>query len=348
MTFWNSRKRSKNQSDRVDLNEVGKKLTRFEGSAAQISILVITLALYLLTKHAFFGILVAIEFVAFVVLEIQQGVKKHGIKIEMLDTVKSLGIALLIWFVISLILRTPVPISAVVSCSMIPNMERGELAIIRGSSAGEIIAPQIEVELEDFKKISAIPVEVISPYKNFTANGSIFSYCQTFRFGDPICKLFFNEPEKFIEKRGSLQFLYSKCQRKIFGSSNIEYAPCITSVSYGEKEYKTNLSNNIIVYQPNNGDIFYYTGDIIHRAYLKIKVENQSYILTKGDNNNIFDIQFYSYEKMLGNRPIPEKNIKGVHLFSIPYVGYLKLFISGYVTEPEYCNNPFIESYKSI
>lgn len=326
----------------MDIKSLGNKLTKFEESAAQISILVITLALYLLTKHPFFGILVALEFIAFVALEIYQGVKKHGIKHEIFDTLKSLAIAILIWLTISVVLRTTVPISAVVSCSMLPNLQRGDLTIIHGTTAAELVAPQIEITQEELAQLTSPLVKVISPYGEITVNGSMFSYCQVYRYIDPLCSKFASAPQEFSEQRGTFTFQYSNCDRKILGANVIEKTPCITSLFYKDQEFRTNFSNDIIVYQPNAGDLFSYTGDIIHRVFLKIKSGNHNYVLTKGDNNNVFDIQFFHYGRNLANRPVLEANIKGVHMFAVPYVGYFKLFISGFVEEPIYCNSNLI------
>lgn len=324
------------------MKKVGEKLTKFEESAAQVSILVITLILYVLTKNAVFGILVAFEFFAFVALEIYHGARSHGVRHEVVDTLKSFGIAILIWLAISFLLRTAVPVSAVVSCSMLPNLQRGDMTIIRGTTVAELRVPEIEMGFDDFRKVYGPEAEVISPYGNRTVNGSIYSYCLAYTFSDPICKSFTTEPEKFVEQRGPLGFHYSMCERKRLGSSESVRTPCVTSVSCNGKEYRANISNDIVVYQPNNGDLFSYTGDIIHRVYLKISVENQGYVLTKGDNNNVFDIQFYDYGRALANTPVPEKNLKGANILAIPYVGYFKLFISGYVDEPVYCNTNLI------
>ncbi len=326
----------------VDLKKIGEKLARFEESAAQVSILVITLILYLLTKNPIFGVLVAIELVAFVALEIFHGIRDHGMKHEAMDTLKSLAIALLIWLSISFLLRTAVPISAVVSCSMLPNMQRGDLVIIRGSAANELRAPEIEMDIEELRAVFGPETKVSSPYRNFTVNGSLFSYCSAYRLSDELCTSFHSGPGNFIEQRGPLSFSYSQCERRSFGSGAAEKTPCITSVSYKGKEYSTNLSNDIIVYEPSKGDLFSYTGDIIHRVFLRINVGSQAYLLTKGDNNNVFDIQFYEYSRKLANTPVPGKNVKGASIFAIPYVGYFKLFISGYVDEPAYCNSNLV------
>lgn len=326
----------------VDWKKLNIKLDKFHKSAAQISILVITLILYLFTKNMIFGILVAIELIAFVALEIYEGIQKNGIKYEIKDTLKSLGIALLIWFLISFFLQTSVPLSAVVSCSMLPSLQRGDMVVIQGAQIDKIKTPETELNKQDFAKLLSSETFVNSPYKNFTVNGSIFSYCIVYQFADPICKSFFKEPQKFTEHRGEVAFTYTQCKRKILGSNKLIDTPCVSSISYNGKEYALNFSNDIIVYQPNKYDLFSYTGDIIHRVQLKIKSENQTYVLTKGDNNNIFDIQFFDYKRGIGNTPVKEQNIKGLHLFTLPYIGYFKLFISGFFEELEYCNTNLV------
>lgn len=322
----------------MDWKKFGDELTRFEGSAAQVSILIVTLVLYLLTKSAFFGILVALEFIFFVALEVREGVRSHGVRYEIFDTLRSLGIAVLIWLAVSVILRTSVPVSAVVSCSMLPNLQRGDLTIIHGTAAAELRAPEISVSTADMAKIYSPEAEVYSPYGNLAVNGSMFSYCQHFQFVDPLCANFFSSPSDFVEKRGPLTFRYSQCQRRVLGSNRLVLEPCVTSIEYSGKSYGASFANDVIVYQPNQGDLFSYTGDIIHRVYLRISSEGRNYVLTKGDNNNIFDVQFYDYNNRLANTPVQEKNIRGANLFAVPYVGYFKLFISGFVSEPPYCN----------
>lgn len=326
----------------MDLKWLGERLGKFEESAAQFAILIITLALYLVTSNAIFGVLVAVEFLAFVALEIQQGVKHHGLKSEVVDTLKSLAIVVVLWLALSTFLGTAVPMSAIVSCSMLPNLQRGDMVIIKGAHASDLTAPQINVSDVDLAAIASPQAQVTSVYGNRNVSGSIYSYCQRYLYTDAICNSFLNDPSAFRESRGGLAFSYSSCQRKILGSNVVENTPCVTSFSYAGKTYGMNLSDSIIVYQALGGDLFAQTGDIIHRVQLKISAPSGNYLLTKGDNNNVFDVQFYSYTDQLSNHPVIEKNIRGMHLFSIPYIGYFKLFISGFVQEDAACGTNLI------
>lgn len=321
----------------MNLNDIFKKLDKFEESAIQIFILVATLIIYLLTKHWFFGVLVAVEFILFVALEIYKGSREHGIKKEILETIGAIVVVLIGWNLFSFLLNTPSPISAVVSCSMLPSINRGDLTIIRGVNISELNAIEIEINNNDFLSLFNYRAEIFSPFKNFSVNGSLYSYCLFYASVDKICTQFYSNPEKFVEKRGNLSFHYSTCKRKKLGTNQSFITPCITSISYNEKSFKIRNNYEVIVFQPKKYELFALYGDIIHRVQVKLKLNSSYYILTKGDNNDIFDIQFYDYRIKRGNLPVEGENIKGVKILLIPYLGYFKLFISGFVEEPEHC-----------
>ena len=48
------------------------------------------------------------------------------------EALTSLGFALVAWIVISLVLNTTSPINIITSCSMLPNLERGDVIILQG------------------------------------------------------------------------------------------------------------------------------------------------------------------------------------------------------------------------
>ncbi|VVC01293.1 Uncharacterised protein [uncultured archaeon] len=105
------------------------------------------------------------------------------------------------------------------------------------------------------------------------------------------------------------------------------------------RRYETNLSNDVAVYQPEKDEYYSLVGDIIHRAFIKLQAGSQTYFLTKGDNNPIFDIQVYDEKTGKGNRPVEIARLKGRVLATIPVIGYLKLFISpGAIMTPEGCD----------
>ena len=78
-------------------------------------------------------------------------------------------------------------------------------------------------------------------------------------------------------------------------------------------------------------------GDIVHRTMFEINADGKVYYLTRGDNNPILDLQVYDYSRDLGNSPVPSGNSRGKVILRVPYLGYFKLFISGYLQEDSQC-----------
>ncbi len=303
--------------------------TIFSKWYVQLTILVLTLAAYLATKNIFFGLLVAAEILFLVAAEMKQGIREHGWKNELKDTFIALLVAVAAWYLASFLLNTSSPISAVVSCSMLPNLQRGDFVIVQGAgvSAYEIAMSEKEVE--------ALKQDSIVEYDNriYRFKGSIYSYCVF--VNDQLCGNFSREPEMFIEKKGNLSFQYSQCQ--IDTASGTRSTPCISGVYYEGKFYKPSKTNDIIVYTPAKSELYSLSGDIVHRSYFKIKTESGIYYLSKGDNNPVFDIQIFDYARGMGNDPITPDKLKGKVIFKVPLLGYFKLFISGFFSEPDQC-----------
>jgi len=295
----------------------------------QIGIIGLTLILFLFTKNVIFLVLVAVEIFGMVGLEMKEGVKKHGMKHEALDTVIALGVALGIWFGASFILNTSTPVSAVASCSMLPNLERGDFVIVHGA---EIVAEEIEITREELEQLSGDSTVVYNGGEA-VIKGSMFTYCYYFE-NEAICQEFIDNPEKFSEKRGSFTFHYSSCDLDLGEKKALQ--PCITKVDYKGKEYRSNFSHDTIVYVPAK-DEYYYPRDIVHRVFVKLNVDGSEYYLTRGDNNPILDIQAYDYSNGRGNYPVSKEKVRGKIISRIPILGYLKLAIAGQFGEQPQC-----------
>jgi len=97
------------------------------------------------------------------------------------------------------------------------------------------------------------------------------------------------------------------------------------------QQIHTNQGGDIIVYFSN-----YRNEQIIHRAVTKIKTQDGTYILTKGDNeltNNTVD---QDCGKVTGTTPqhncvtlfpISEENLQGKAVARVPFLGYVKLIL---------------------
>lgn len=302
----------------------------------QVGLLAILLILYLFSPNdsfrLVFGFLVAAAMIGLVVYEMKEGVKERGVSHELKDTLFALAIALAFWFGLQFLLNTSSPISAVVTCSMLPNLQRGDFAIVQNAP---ISAYSLDVTQSEFQQLLG-PAEFFVNGTGYSTKGSLYSYCIATR--DAFCNDFGLNPQNYKETRGPFEFYYSDCKIDIKDKGKIS-EPCVTRVSFKGKDYPVRLSNDVIVYQPDKTEIYSLYGDIIHRAYFKIQVidSNKTYYLTKGDNNQILDIQVYDYNIQKGNYPISQDKVKGKLVLKVPILGYYKLLLSGFFTEPNQC-----------
>jgi hypothetical protein len=311
-----------------------------KNTTLQLGLLAFLLILYVLTKISLFGILFALALVATVALEIWAGSRSRGWKGELKDTVLSLVAIIVLWIALGFILNSPVPINAVVSCSMLPNVERGDLILVQGA---EPLGYEVEISEEELRALQSTEATVSAgALGSFEIQGSLYSYCTQHR--DDVCTLFASDPEMFTETRGPFTFNYGSCIRK---SGNLGLVtPCVESVDFRGQEYLANFSHDTIVYGPRPGELYSYAGDIIHRLYFKVRSGDETYYLTKGDNNPVFDIQVYDYSINAGNSAPSSPQLKGLILFRIPFLGYPKLFISGFFAETANCDSTL--SYPSV
>lgn len=306
----------------------------------QLVILFATLIVYLLVKDInpqmgiAVGVFIAIEIFVMVGLEIKAGAKEYGWEHEIVDTLVALVVAVAIWISSSVLLNTSSPISGVVSCSMLPNLYRGDFVIIQGA---DVDAYEIKLSAKEFSDLSSHQSLLFFNQTNKTVSGSAYAYCMYHRY-EPICKEFIANPENVVEIAGPFTYRYSSCAIEYPQKDITSYGPCLRSVEFKGHEYLVNYSNNIIVYQSDPGNLYYKVGDIVHRVIFKINVENETYYITRGDNNPIMDIQVYDFFANQGNSPIPERNVKGKVVLRIPLLGYFKLFIAGFYEEDPQCN----------
>ena len=304
----------------------------------EIAVLLGTLALYIIANSIFtsgtteiiplaLAALVVIEIVFFVGLEIKDGVKKHGWKHEIVDTFIAVIVAVLLWLGASYILNTSTPVSGVVSCSMLPNLERGDFIVVQGK---EPLAYEISMSESELNALANGPYSAVFKGTEYPIPMPLYSYCSCYS-SESLCRNFNENPESVAEKAGPFTYHYEMCEIDYRNQDIKGYGKCLAYVEFRGNKYYTNLSNDVIVYQPGSGDLYANVGDIVHRLFFKIDVNGEKYHITKGDNNPIFDIQVMNCNyPNLRNRPIPEENVKGKVIARVPYLGYLKLFISGF------------------
>jgi hypothetical protein len=278
------------------------------------------------------GIVIAAEIFFFVGFEVKEGVKKHGWKHEVLDTLAALAIAVLIWYGAGFLLNTESPVSGVVSCSMLPNLQRGDFVFVQGA---EVKAYDIEMTRGQLESLNQ-PAHITYGNNSATIDGSIFPYCVSNRNSD-MCNEFVENPDTFKEEKGAFTYRYERCHLA-FKDGTEAYQPCVKSVEFEGTEYLTNFSNDVIIFQPPKEDFYSLIGDIVHRTFFRINVDGEYYYLTRGDNNPFLDLQAYDYGTGMMNRPVPEEYLRGKVIGRLPFLGYFKLFISGFFTADPQCD----------
>ena len=274
-------------------------LAKLQGSNALLFLFAFAFIAYLLTKNILFAFFSGVSLISIFGLDILVGATTHGVKDELIELVKAIVVALVIWYGIMFILNTSSPISGIVSCSLLPAYERGDMIILRGVPITEINAPTVEITVDEFAQI----YRKINP--SCGAIGPITYNC------------------------------IDSCPRVAFpsGKPAASSVKCVRSLTINNATYDENLSNDVIVYAPSMAGR-YLSGDIIHRAFVKLKVGDKYFILTKGDNNDFMDASVFDI--------IRQEDVKGRVLARIPILGYLKLFISGYFADPVGCDTALV------
>lgn len=298
---------------------------------ATFALFLITTVLAIPIVPVLLGIAIAVEIFAFVGLEVKTGVKKHGWKNEIIDTLIALAVAVFLWYGAGFLLNTDTPVSGVVSCSMLPNLQRGDFVFVQGA---EVNAYDIEMTSSQVESLNG-PAKIAYGNESKTIPGSIFPYCVANR-GTSMCLEFVKNPSSFTEEKGAFTYRYERCPFT-FKNGTEAYQPCLKSVEFEGTEYLTNFSNDVIIFQPPSYDFYSLIGDIVHRAFFRINVDGEYYYVTRGDNNPFLDIQAYDYGSGLMNRPVPEEYLRGKVIGRLPLLGYFKLFISGFFAADPQC-----------
>jgi signal peptidase I len=287
--------------------------------------------LFLVTKSSIFSMLAVVLVLIVLVGESIIGIGEHGAKKELLEIVLAIVAALVIWFGMGFVLSTNAPLNAIVSCSMLPNLGRGDLVILQGAEPSGV---EVYVDKFDFTDISA----KVDGEKEVKTGLSLAQYCGIYS-SSSVCQAYLTNPETVTERYGPLEFKHGIC--KIISGGREFETPCVKSIAVNGTEYKYgDLKGDTIVYTTLPTDQFSLNSggpkEIIHRVFMKVHAGGQTYYLTKGDNNDRFDIQYNN------SPPIP-KRTAGKVIFKLPYVGYFKLFLFGYIADPQGCDRTFSE-----
>ena len=304
--------------------------------------------LYILTQSnylsVYFGVMALIFLIIIIVVEFVKSKKESGMKSTFTEIAIAIVAVFILWFVIRSILATATPIDVVPSCSMLPTLQRGDMIVIQGINSKNINllkAPVINITKADFQNMEKnMGSESLECLAYNATEGRI---SQTVYPGYNVGLFLFKpgtEPKIVSNnfQNGNMIKYYCGVNPVKFQNGSIINEAYTTGISINGIRINGDINNSIIVYQTIPQDYFYNLGDayIVHRLYAILNVSGNYYFLTKGDNNPGLDIQY-------GNYPANTSYIAGRVIFNIPYLGYIRLLMSGQLEQPQGCNSTVIQ-----
>ncbi len=324
------------------------------------AITLILIVLYILDNNVAVGVLAFIAIAATIVMEFRGSIRSEGVK----KTLKDLGIAvvavvLVVWVLPTLLLQSSSPVNVVASCSMLPSLGRGDLVLVHGiSNMSQFLStnhvPVVNVSRAQFEtmmgNISSEYIEplaytnndvghvVIAPYLNGTVRDfgvGLYSIPCISRLLDAGDSQLIARCYVTPEKQASNLIKFSYAVGNVAVGQGAFPIPEIISITIANTTIFENYSNPVIVYTTVPGDTFYADYEIIHRLYAAIDVDGSYYMVTKGDNNPVIDIQ-------AGNYPANSSQVVGYLDGRIPYLGYPSLIIKGQLSPVAQCNQTML------
>lgn len=245
------------------------------------------------------------------------------------------------------------PIDVVASCSMLPVLHRGDIVILHGITNMSAFLehhdiPVVNVSRMQFESmVSNMQTEFLEPFAYL--NGSKSDLTQSIRNGtkygyglyNVVCLSKESQEETLAydqcfvpeNSQGDNFIKYNYSIAKLASNDGNTSTLYISSITIGNTSITENYSNPVIVYRTTSQD--YFEGDIIHRAFAAIRVGGNYYILTKGDNNPVLDIEDLNY-------PVNSSNVLGYVVADIPVIGYASLILKGQIGSVAGCNQTIV------
>lgn len=284
-------------------------------------VMVLMFILYFFLRIDALAIIGAVFFIIGVLSESFLNAHEKGIKNELKEVIIAIAVALILWHGAIFVLNTNMPFNAVVSCSMLDSLYRGDVVVIQGAQQK---VNEINITLEDYEKI------IENEEHHF-----VCGICVDENNFEMPCSI---NPKTLEKEEGEI--LKYDCGYCTEITNNIEKkVVCAYGVSINNEYFDaTKKDGDVVVYRPKETDIFHFVGDIIHRGIVRINVEENSYYLIKGDNNPQFDTQIFDSGRILTNSFVEENQVIGKKIFSLPFLGYIKLVASGQIANPPGCD----------
>lgn len=307
-------KMAKTKDDTGLLRQVNK------GKWLYIAAVVLAIA-FMLIRIDILAVTAALLFIIGVVAESIESAREKGLAHEAKEIAVAIAVALAVLFTASIILGTSSPFNAVVSCSMLNTLQRGDVVLLQNAP---VLTQEIALTEEQFNAM--------------VQNGEEHYICSKCVDGGLTVRPCTINPKTGQEAQGNvLQYKCSICSIKTPGNNT--QVICTEGVTINGVYFDaTSRSGDIIVYRPKKDDLFALIGDIIHRAVVRIRVGNESYYLIKGDNNPMFDTQAYDLSFSRTNSLASSNQVLGKAWLTLPFLGYVKLVGTGQLAPPAGCD----------
>ncbi len=315
------------------------------------ALFIISVVAYVLTSNSLAGMLSAFFLVVIIVATLRYSIREEGIKKTVKEVIEAVVAVAAVWLILIVALQTTSPVQAVVSCSMLPNLQLGEMLLVHGISnlgyfAAQEKVPIVNVNSSAFNAMLAgmnenlLNDEFLQYYPYVPGNKSailntsgIVTDSQVYDVGLYNTKcvdqyIYYHDYSRLYscyvpvqdQRSNLIRYNYSIGNATISGR---QYKIVYTSgITIGNTTIIENYSNPIILYETVPQDYFQSNITIVHRLVAVINVSGSYYALTKGDNNPALDIEF-------GNYPAAGKNVESYVIAKVPYLGYLKLAFGG-------------------
>lgn len=307
---------------------------------------------YILTGLIVIGAIAFILILVVIAMEFRSSLRSEGAMKTLVDVIVAVVAAVIIfWLIPAAALSTSSPINVVASCSMLPVLHRGDLVFLHGiANMSAFLSrnhiPVVNVSQAEFNGMTNnMQSEFIEPFAYFNGDrsqiSSIITNNRTFGVGFYSLECIASQSQAsqygrcYVPTQQGNLIRYNYSTTRLVtpqGNESIVYVPSIT---IGNTTVVENYSNPIIVYKTTKQD--YFTGDIIHRLFAAMRVGNSYYLLTKGDNNPVLDIESLNY-------PANSSDVLGYVVFGVPYLGYPSLIIKGQIGNVPGCNQTIMRS----
>jgi len=324
------------------MKKTEKKQRRMQNDEKALYALLFLLILaYAFTKLYVFSIAFVLVFATLLIVEMKRDIKVLGLKTTAIELLETLGIILVVWVLAVFVLGTSSPFDVVPSCSMLPVLKIGDVVVLRHiSNITMFLAsnhiPVVNVSRQAYQEmLKNMSREFLAYYAYFGGNKSDVSYLvepgEKYSIG-----LYNTQCLAYYAYEGE-RYNFAKCfvNNSIQQDNLIKYYYTIGKVLLNGTPYQIVYTNSIkianttindtytepiIVYSTIPQDTF--SGNIVHRLIAAINANGQYYLITKGDNNQAFDIQF-------GNYPPSSNQTMGYVVAKIPWIGYITLAFKG-------------------